>query len=852
MRADGRDFDVFLSHNSDDKDDVEFLAKRLVDEASLKPFLDKWHLVPGNPWQEALEVALDRSRTCVVFIGRKGLGPWHNEEMRSALDERVTQQGFRVVPVLLPGAILPTRGQLPRFLRRLTWVDFRGQKGVHDSEAFRRLVAGIRGIAPGRNDQSASTAPVHECPYRGLEVFDAAHQHLFFGREADTQHLIEAVRGTRFVAVVGSSGNGKSSLVRAGLLPALRANALPHSQEWWYSILKPGTHPLEELAVELAQITRRDEISPLLKALEQDERELHLQVRLSLRNRPETARVCLVIDQFEELFTLCRDRTERERFINSLRYAATVVGGQAVVVLTMRADFIAQATEYSSLAELLSGHQFLVSPMESEDLRRAIEKPALMTGARFEDGLVEQILQDTGREPGALPLLEHALLQTWEHRQADNLLTFAAYRTIGGVQGALAKHADSVYDNLSATEQDITRRLLLRLTQVGEGTEDTRRRATREELQTGEEEQQALESVNKQLTDARLLVTSGDQHTDTVDVAHEALIRGWPRLRKWIDESREALRLYRRIAEATREWVRLQHDEGALYRGSLLTKAQEWRQQHDKELNQREKGFLDASVLLAEREKEKHEEYERRIRELEDVERFHQEQSRQKSQFLASVSHELRTPLNAIYGFTTLVQRKSGHLLPERQQQNLQKVSESAAHLLTFFNRHVDLSKMRPVQAYRLIMECCETVSPHLKSGVLLRHELLPESEEAYIDADGLRLIVRNLLSNAVKFTDVGEIVVRAEMNRDVKRDKLLKIAVSDTGRGIPREDLDNIFDEFHQMAGVEDERGGIELFLARRWTELLGGSIRVESELGKGSTFTVTIPAVYREPRQS
>jgi hypothetical protein len=379
--TDGPAFDVFLSHSSRDKPAVEALAHRLEDEAHLTPWLDKWHLVPGEPWQEALEQALDASRTCAVFIGPSGIGPWEHEEMRSALQTRVSRAGFRVVPVLLPGATMPERGVLPRFLSRLTWVDFRGPEGVHDAEAFHRLVAGIRAVAPGHRDRATSAGlRAMDSPYRGLEVFDEAHARFFFGREAMTQHLVESLRTTRFLAVLGPSGSGKSSLVRAGLLPQLRTGALPGSERWGYLLFKPGAHPLHELALALGRAEPSADVLAatrrVLTSLEADERTLHLHVRLALASQPSESRCCLVVDQFEEIFTLCQERAERVRFIDNLRYAATVAEGRTVVVLTMRLDFMPQAAQYTELADILSSHQFLVSPMEEAELGRVIEEPA--------------------------------------------------------------------------------------------------------------------------------------------------------------------------------------------------------------------------------------------------------------------------------------------------------------------------------------------------------------------------------------------------------------------------------------------------------------------------------------------
>lgn len=614
MAPEAKRFDAFLSHHSADKPVVEALARRLEDEAGLEPFLDKWHLIPGNPWQEELEHALDSSRTCVVFIGLGGIGPWENEEMRSALDERIKHDNFRVVPVLLPDATMPSRGQLPRFLSRLTWVDFRSQEGVNNMDAFHRLVAGIRGVAPGRESNVSPIMPMIECPYRGLEMFDEPHARFFFGREAVTQYLVETLRSTRFLAVIGPSGSGKSSIVRAGLLPRIRRGALPFSDHWRYCIIKPGGHPLEELAVSLADMKQQAHVQSLLKSLEADERELHLEVRLMLRGQPKETRVCLVVDQFEELFTLCENRVERLHFIDTLRYAATVMGGQTVVLCTMRADFMARAAEYPSLAEILSAYQFIISPMDEADLRRVIEEPAQLVGSGFEKGLVDDILQDTGYAPGALPLLEHALLQLWEQRHGDNTMTLQTYREIGGVQGALAKRADDTFATLSFAQQTIARRVLLRLTQLGEGTDDTRRRATLSELQTRPEEKEAVEQVVETLVEARLLVTSKDQQ---IDVAHEALIRGWPRLRAWVEENRNTLRTHRRIAEAALDWQANREDDSYLYQGTRLAVAEEWTQNHGDLLSILEQRFLDTSITS--RDRTLREEEERRERELENA-----------------------------------------------------------------------------------------------------------------------------------------------------------------------------------------------------------------------------------------
>jgi WD40 repeat protein len=592
------EFDVFLSHNSKDKAAVEAIAQRLEDDESLLTWLDKWNLIPGEPWQEAIEQAFAASRTCAVFLGPGGLGPWENEEMRAALKRRVQQPEFRVIPVLLPGASLPEQGRLPMFLSRLTWVDFRS--GLTDRQEFRRLVAGIRGEAPRQYHKATLTSSRADCPYRGLEVFEEKHKEFFFGREAMTQHILEGLVDNRFLAILGPSGSGKSSLVRAGVIQKLKSGGLPGSDKWTYITMTPGAHPLSELAFALMGADPSggsvEHIRALLYSLESDERALHLHTRLSLSQKPKNSLLLLFVDQFEEIMTLCKDDKEREQFLLNLRYASTLSDGRIITVITMRADFMARAATHRNLAEMLSGHQFVVSPMDSLDLRRAIEEPALLIDMSFEHGLVDRILEDAGQEPGVLPLLEDMLLQLCQKRDSKGVVTQQAYQELGGVHGSLAKRAEEVYEGLSLEEQDIVRRVLLRLTQPGEGVEDTRRRAEMTELWPDAAHRADVEKVVERLVQSRLLTMSSAAADErTVNVAHEALIRGWPRLRGWIDAEREGILIHRRITETAREWRARNRDVGFLYRGSRLAEAQEWRNKHESSLNELERQFLDTS-----------------------------------------------------------------------------------------------------------------------------------------------------------------------------------------------------------------------------------------------------------------
>ena len=463
--------DVFLSHNSDDKPAVETLALRLRAEG-IEPWLDKWNLIPGNPWQEAIEQALEQCRSCAVFIGPSGIGPWQNAEMRAAIDRRISKDNFRVVPVLLPGASRGKESRLPTFLTATTWVEFRDT--LDDDEVFRRLVCGIRGIPPG---PGLTAVPADDQrPYRGLQVFDVEHAPLFFGRSVRTEWLLNAIRPTshpvqssRFLAIVGASGSGKSSLTRAGLLAALQAGKLPDSQNWPQVILKSGAKPLESLAIALCcheLLGKGQDTAGLIEKLKQHGSQLHWLCRQALRGQPESRRAVILVDQFEEVFSLCGDEGERKVFIDNLLNAATDATGQAIVLLTMRADFYGKCAPYPQLAAALSDDQFLLGPMTPDELREAIVAPAQRFGCEVEPALVERLLSDVADQPGSLPLLEHALERLWEQRQSRKL----RLEDYQGLEKALEEWANQNYNGFTPEQKALCQRIFLRLVQPGEGT----------------------------------------------------------------------------------------------------------------------------------------------------------------------------------------------------------------------------------------------------------------------------------------------------------------------------------------------------------------------------------------------
>ena len=602
-------YNVFLSHNSLDKPAVEELANRLS-QNNLKPWFDKWNLIPGDPWQNAIESALDSCVSCAVFMGPSGISPWQNEEMRAAIDRRVREGHFRVIPVLLPGAKREERSRLPSFMAATTWVEFR--KSLDDDEAFHRLIAGIRGIEPGPEFKESLVANMR--PYRGLETFKPEHAPFFFGREALTEWLLNEISPStyindpnRFLAIIGASGSGKSSLALAGLIPALRQGRIEESQNWSIVILRPGKDPLESLAISLKAAQCIGNFIPSVKTMisdfSEDHRHLHWKVGEALYGVKESCRILILIDQFEEIFTLCQEDSVRKTFIENLLYASNVVHGKTILVLTMRADFYSKCAAYEKLAAALSDHQVLVGPMTEDELRRAIQYPAQLLGCEMEGGLAEILINDFDNQPGALPLLQHALSELWDKRNG-RWLTRDAYQAIGKLEGALEKYANSVFDKFSESEQQLCRHIFLSLTQPGEGTEDTKRRALVKELIPADVNDESIFHVIRYLADCRLITTEGEKEipeSGYVEVAHEALIRGWSKLRSWIDSDREALRIHRRLSNAASEWEKSGNDESYLYGGARLAEAEEWNGLHGQSMNPIEKEFLEKSIDLREK-----------------------------------------------------------------------------------------------------------------------------------------------------------------------------------------------------------------------------------------------------------
>ena len=434
----------------------------------------------------------------------------------------------------------------------------------------------------------------HLCPYLGLEAFREKDESLFFGRQRLLEKLLKHLETQPLLMVVGSSGSGKSSLVLGGLFPRLKAGALPGSQDWvYYPPLVPGSTPLVALAQRWPGVETAPTVSALLKDPE------HL---LHLTSAATSQPVVLIIDQFEEVFTLCREEEVRHSLAQNLLNFIQAPDRQNRLILTLRTDFESQFVRSPELLQLFDQSAVRVTALDAAELREAIERPADLVGLKFEEGLVDALLNDVLGEPAALPLLQFTLLKLWDHRD-HNRVTWEAYRRLGGGRLALARSADEFYNRLIPEEQVTVKRLLLRMVRPGEGLEVTSNRIPRGVLYRSGEAQYRVDEVLEKLIQARLVrLTEGDRPEDAqVEVAHEALIRNWPRLVDWLEEERFTLRQRLRLTEAAEQWQTRDQEASLLWRGTLLAETSRY-----EDLSPLEQNFLQASLAVeaAERQQE--------------------------------------------------------------------------------------------------------------------------------------------------------------------------------------------------------------------------------------------------------
>jgi tetratricopeptide (TPR) repeat protein len=557
-------FDVFVSYARVDgrhAADVDSLLRA----RGLTSFFDRRNLQPGLPWVRGLEKALNAAKAAVILIGSHGLGNTQQYERDLAIIRQTRAPSFPIVPVILPGA------QVDRpfnFLQILTWIDFSHVTTVADAPAeLERLLTAVR----GGQISSADAAREAICPYRGLDAFREEDSAFFFGRgsadnsESPIGQLVRKVRDYPFVMVVGRSGSGKSSLVYAGLVPALRR---ARDRFWNVMTLRPGPEPLRALAAafnpKAEGMGAAESAANIGREAEQlrsgDPELLSHMIREALeRSEGKPDQLLLYIDQWEELYAQApsasadKDRAARHaadvnRFIDLLLNASQSV--RVSVVATVRADFYDPLISHQKLRALLPRQQVLLGAMSRAELESTIVEPAKRVGLTFvPPQLVSRILDEAGEDEGMLPLLQYALEETWELREG-NVMTGDSYARSGGVREAIRLTAEQTFKELSPEDQQVARKLFLRLVTPGEGQEDTRARAAMPD------EPMLLKIVDQFAgSRARLLVTGSDRAgRPTVEVAHEALIRTWPRLRHWVDANRDKLRARAAIVQAKAVW----------------------------------------------------------------------------------------------------------------------------------------------------------------------------------------------------------------------------------------------------------------------------------------------------------
>ncbi|MGW3493341.1 nSTAND1 domain-containing NTPase [Streptomyces sp. NPDC001020] len=464
-----------------------------------------------------------------------------------------------------------------------------------------------------------SAVPV-VCPYRGLASYRQQDARWFFGRERSTDALVGQLRAAEktggLVMLVGASGAGKSSLLSAGLVPALRNGVAGEETSRARDVVLqfvPGSDPSAELVRRIPELAHLVPTAEGPAGEEPHTSEFAHVAREAVtawarRETPSGARPVVIVDQFEEAFTLCSDEANRRTFIQLLHAACTPAGpGDAapvLVVLGVRADFYEQCLGYPELADALQHRHMVLGPLTATELREAVTGPAKAVGLELEPGLAELIVREVGaggprgaHDAGALPLLSHALLSTWQRRKAGRL-TLTGYRAAGGFQGAVAATAERAWSGLDPAARTAARLLLLRLVRLGEDTQTTRRRGTRRQLAEESADPGKTEESLEALVRARLVTLDAE----TVEITHEALLHAWPRLRDWIDEDRHGHLLRQRLEEDGRAWESSNRDTSLLYRGSRLEQAHDWaKSTGGASLTRSAVEFLAASVRLRKR-----------------------------------------------------------------------------------------------------------------------------------------------------------------------------------------------------------------------------------------------------------
>ncbi|MCC7422744.1 MAG: SUMF1/EgtB/PvdO family nonheme iron enzyme [Planctomycetaceae bacterium] len=617
---------VFVSYNHREYGAVERLVYALKAD-DLQFWWDR-ELTPGTPWLSIIDREIKTCQVVLVCIGPEGIGPWQGDEIQIAADLRIRNPSLLVIPVILPGGAgnwtqLPATLHLRHRVEYVRSID--GEPSTTDV-----LRAAIRGQ---RLPDHGPPRSLDQSPYPGLASFEGKDELYFRGRDEHIRRLLEklsratitgaAGQGvTRFVAVVGASGSGKSSLVRAGVLPRLRGGALPGSADWPVMVFRPAeisVDPVQNLAVAMMNapglMPAGTSLGTLVDELRSRDDTLHLHLAAALAGKGADHRALIVIDQFEEVFTVCSDVDAQRSFLDNILRAAATGGGRAIILVTFRADLYSSCALHPRLAQAMSDNQELLGPLTEDHLRDVIEWPARQTDCEIEPGLVDLLVAGMRGQPNALPLLQFTLHELWK-RGGGRRLSIENYKRMGELHGALDREAERVFGLLDPVQQRCCETIFLRLIQPGQGHEDTRRRALQHELQGAADDHQAALVVLERFAAARLISSDADSVNSNsagfIEIAHEALIRGWKRLSGWIDANREALRVRIQLSDAAGEWDSRDRNADLLYHGLRLAEAEDWRRRGATPLTTLEAEFLDASIRERDAESRRKEKQRRR------------------------------------------------------------------------------------------------------------------------------------------------------------------------------------------------------------------------------------------------
>lgn len=507
----------------------------------------------------------------------------------------------RLIPLLLRPCTLPLR------------VDFRVRLDCTDQANWESEAARLRNLL-GQPEPAPEHIP---CPYPGMKPFSEADAERFYGREQFVQKIIEHLRLHPFLAIIGPSGSGKSSLLYAGLIPQLKRTSLFQAGDWSVLSLRPGPQPLQRLAAALGEHLPESDTA-IAETLAQDSTALSRYLATIVAAGQALTHCLLLIDQFEEVFVQCKDADQRRRLLEQVRQVIEHPPERCLLVLAIRADFFGDCQE-SLLWPYIEASHLNLPPLSPADLRRAMVEPAQAVGVSLEPALVERLISDAADEKGVLPLLQETLVLLWSRFLRRRLLTLADYEALGsdglsGLQVALSRHADAALAALTGEGQrEIARRIFLRLIEFGEQRRNTRRQQPLEALRAEGDPLPAFQQVLEHLIQHRLLTSGSDDDSPMalVDLAHEKMIEAWPRLNEWL-EAYQAMEVMRRsLALAATAWDENRRNPDYLFTGSRLQKAEAWVAQWGQELGATEQAFLAASRTWARRQHQR--QHQRRV-----------------------------------------------------------------------------------------------------------------------------------------------------------------------------------------------------------------------------------------------